>query len=45
MGKKLQICLWIVVALVAFVLLGGIVYNLVSAMNEETMPLLLVKIN
>ena len=36
MGKKLQICLWIVIALFAFLLLGGVVFNFVRAINEKT---------
>ncbi len=35
MGKKLQICLWIIIALAAFLLLGGVVYNLARAVNED----------
>ena len=35
MGKKIQICLWIIIALAAFLLLGGVVYNLARAVNEE----------
>lgn len=35
MGKKIQICLWIIVALVALLLLGGIVCNFVRAKNEK----------
>ena len=37
MGKKIQICLWIIIAIVVFVLLGGVVYNLVRAINEDTL--------
>lgn len=35
MGKKIQICLWIIIAIAAFLLLGGVVYNLARAVNEE----------
>lgn len=35
MGKKVQICLWIVIALIAFILLGGVIYNLAMAVNND----------
>lgn len=35
MGKKLQIALWLVIAIIAFLLLGGVVYNLFRATNED----------
>ena len=34
MGKKLQICFWLVIAVVVFVALGGVVYQLARATNE-----------
>ena len=36
MGKKLKIVFWLVVAITAFLLLGGVVYNFVRATSEET---------
>ncbi len=36
MGKKLQICFWLLVAIIVFVALGGIVYQLARAVNEDT---------
>lgn len=35
MGKKLQICFWLIIAIVAILVLGGLVYQLVRATNEE----------
>lgn len=35
MGKKVQICLWTIIALATFLLLGGVVYNLARATHEE----------
>lgn len=35
MGKKLQIVFWLIIAICAFLLLGGVVYNLARATNEE----------
>lgn len=34
MGKKLQICFWLIIAVVVFVALGGLVYQLARATNE-----------
>lgn len=36
MGKKLQIVFWLIIAIGAFLLLGGVVYNLARATSEET---------
>ena len=35
MGKKLQIVLWLIIAIVAFIFLGGVIYNLARATFEE----------
>lgn len=35
MGKKLQICILTIIALVTFLLLGGVICNLVRATNED----------
>lgn len=35
MGKKLQVCLWLIVAVAVFVALGGVVYQLARATHEE----------
>lgn len=34
MGKKLQICVWTIIAVAVFILIGGCVYNLARATNE-----------
>ena len=36
MGKKLQIVFWLVLAIVIFLLLGGVVYNFARAKSEKT---------
>ncbi len=36
MGKKLQICFWLIIAILIFVILGGVVYQLVRATTEDT---------
>lgn len=35
MGKKLQVCVWTIIAILAFLLIGGCVYNLARATREE----------
>ncbi|MBR3614525.1 MAG: peptidylprolyl isomerase [Clostridia bacterium] len=35
MGKKLQIVIWLVIAIAAFLLLGGCVYNFARAISED----------
>ena len=35
MGKKLQIVVWLIIAIVAVLLLGGVVYNFVRATSEK----------
>ena len=35
MGKKLQCCFWLLIAIVVLVTLGGVVYQFVNAMNSE----------
>lgn len=35
MGKKLQIVFWLIIAIVAVLLLGGVVYNFVRATSEK----------
>ena len=36
MGKKLQIVFWLVIAIVVFLLLGGVVYNFARAKSKKT---------
>lgn len=35
MGKKLQIVFWLIIAIIAFILLGGVIYNLARATYED----------
>ena len=35
MAKKIQIVIWIIIAVIAFLALGGLVYNLARAVHEE----------
>ena len=36
MGKKLQIVFWLLLAIATFLLLGGVVYNFISAKTQDT---------
>ncbi len=35
MGKKIQLCVWVIIAIAMIVLLGGTIYNIVIAKTEE----------